>query len=555
MATKIVFGNKTISEPGTYSRFKSGINNPPSSLSFGNVILIDTGLGSGYGGGAIAGTLTNGKAAIQSFSTLTDFKNTIRGGAFNRAAKWLFYPDKNRTVKGVDNLYFISAKAATPAELTFTFGDHSTSTSIIDGGEIVLQVLNEGTVGNGVLSGSDLIQGYAGKMRAGVLDNTKYIFDFYVGTYTGTDSDGDPYGDLELTNCLIPQLIVSSKEVSTISELVTWMNTNATFKQYFKLKTSTVDADSIDATDLSFYSSSYNLAIGGTETYGSTYVTSIIESIGDLDFTFILSDKYATNGKHAYNASLVEYLASARYGQFLIIGGGNDANALTGTNSSTDIAENFNTTKVVVVHAGLKKTKIDGSGYKEYDSFIKAAAVTGRIAGLEPQVPGTFKTIDMDADMHDMKEKERLLALDKGVLFTKYDSEFGAFIIEQSINTLQNNDYLIDAVGDSYEVSIERIKAQLNREIIINAKRQLLSQPSGVTRGSLSAATVKTWTEGFLTTKEVNSSQGLDNLILSFGNVIVSVVGDTYKIDYDFVPNYPVNKLLFTGTITDSAIV
>ena len=42
--------------------------------------------------------------------------------------------------------------------------------------------------------------------------------------------------------------------------------------------------------------------------------------------------------------------------------------------------------------------------------------------------------------------------------------------MNQAINTLQINDFLINQDGSSPEISIERIEAQLNREISANSE-------------------------------------------------------------------------------------
>jgi hypothetical protein len=558
MAQQTQFGNTTIGEPGAYSRITSGINNPPIALSYGSVLLIDTGLGQGYGGAAINGTLANGKSGIQVFSDIENFRNTVRGGMFWQAAKWLFRPSKDLNIKGISNLFFISAKTAIPAEIVYTFGDFSTSDSdsITDGGQIVLQVKNEGVVGNGVKTGTKLTRGYAGKMRVGVQDTNKFIIDFYAGTFTGLDADGEPYTDSPGAGIAeansVPQLLCSSKEFDRMSVLLNWMQTNSTFNQYFKVKTSSITGSGIiDLLDYSVYSD-YNLAFGGVETYNTSDLSKVLLNITDIDYSFILSDNYGSSAVSANNLAYKNYIHSGsnKYALAIFIGGGKDANYFE--SQSIVAGEYFDSEKIVVVHAGLKKNKITGAGYKEYDSFIKTAAVVGRIAGLPPQVPGTFKDLDMDADMHDMTENERLRALDKGVLHTKYEETFGQFIINQAINTKQQNDFMINVDGTSYEIQIMRIANQLNKIIVYNAKNTLLRDSAGVNRNTLSPVVIETWLKGLLEKLTATSTQ--DNLILGFQDILVKIVGDSYQINYGFIPNFPVNKICFTGIMLDPNI-
>ena len=81
--------------------------------------------------------------------------------------------------------------------MTFNFGDESISDSDseLDGGQIILQMKMEGPVGNGLKTGSVLTRGFAAKLRVGKMDPTKFIMDFYGGTFRGLDSDNEPYTD------------------------------------------------------------------------------------------------------------------------------------------------------------------------------------------------------------------------------------------------------------------------------------------------------------------------------------------------------------------------
>ena len=74
MATTFNFNGQTIIIPGSYSTIKSGMKNPPIELSFGNILVIDTGSGAGYGGGAgVAGQYSQGKDSIYEFDNIGCF--------------------------------------------------------------------------------------------------------------------------------------------------------------------------------------------------------------------------------------------------------------------------------------------------------------------------------------------------------------------------------------------------------------------------------------------------------------------------------------------------
>jgi len=544
MATKFVFGNKTVTEPGVYSQIKSGINNPPLNLSYGNVLIIDTGAGAGFGSGpGVKGTLKNGINAIQVYNNIDEFRSALGGGIFWALAKWLFQPE-GFTVPGVSNIYFIKAATTVPAELAF-----NPTGGGANGGHIVLQVVDEGLCGNGDENDDDVLTfGYAFKMRAGVTANT-YILDFYRGTFKGTDStDGLPW-DFVQADDTEPDLLISSEEFATIEELHLWMSTNGQFLSMFSIKTYTKDGtgDITDA-DLTTYSGN-TLASGGTETYNA--LDDVLDVITNLDYSFILADKWGEDAQDSDLAKILTHLKTeAKYGEFLFIGGGEDDTKFANGVSlgSIDDAQYWNDTSVTIVHGGFKKVLKNGT-YKTYGSIFKAAAVLGRIAGLQPQVPGTFKGIDIDAEVHSLTKFEREQALKYGVLHTKWDVEFNKFIINQAINSLQNNDYLVNQDGSSHEIQIMRIANQLNKEIVYNAKKQLLGQSEGVNRNTLSKQDVKNWLAGYLNSRTATDTK--DDLILSYRNITVTVDQDAYKVTYEFVPNFPVNKLFFTGFMID----
>ncbi len=136
---------------------------------------------------------------------------------------------------------------------------------------------------------------------------------------------------------------------------------------------------------------------------------------------------------------------------------------------------------------------------------------------------------------------------------TFHDSELGAFVITQGINTLQQNAHLVNEDGKSHSWQLMRIAAQLNKEIEINSKVQLLgNQAYGPNRATLTPEVVQEWTRSYLRRQTVTATQ--DNLILSFQDVTVTINQDAYHITYSFEPNFEVNKLFVTGLIIDSNI-
>ncbi len=649
--------NQSTNIPGVYTEFRSGVNNAPISASFGNILIIDNGMGSkgyygsGFAGGAgISGTLKDGIDSVQEFTRLRDYRAAIKGSQMWLLGEPLFQPQGAGNGSGVPKVFFVKAASTVPAEIAYTFTGGGSN-----GGVFTSQVRDEGLVGNGFeydqtaatsvitvsnagstgnsftvtisgvtvatytnassdniatvvaglvasanalkhvqvtasnsttltisapnwltgslansvtptttetgtgaasaaqfsggVDGTVLTRGYAGVMRAGVLDTAKFAIDFYVGTFKGLDSESEPWDFIPEALCQ-PQLLVSSDEFDNIADLNTWATNDSTFQQYFKIKTySLAGTGAVTSGDLSTYAGN-NLAAGGSEVYSTTEVDNVLDAITDLDFTFVLSLDNATNAQSTDNSKILTHLTSeAKYRKFMIVGGADD-NTLTGSNSSSEIAAFYDSERVIVVHSGCGIRRRGASGFKDRSSLYKASLVLGKLAGQEPQVPLTFKQIRMDKDRHELNKVEQSKAINNGVLATKFDIDFGGYIILQGINSKQDNKFIIADDGTSYEISIESIKAQVAKELEINAKLQLLGQSAGVNRNTLRPIDVVQWVDKFLSTLEATAT--IDNMILNSSNISVAVSGDTYTVSYSFTPNMPVNKLLFIGTLTDS---
>jgi hypothetical protein len=400
----------------------------------------------------------------------------------------------------------------------------------------------------GGADGTTLTRGYAAVMRAGTLDTSKFAIDFYVGTYKGADSESDAW-DYISEALATPKRIATSVEFNNVATLYTWAANDSTFQSYFKVQTSsTAGTGAVTAADLAANLGN-NLAVGGIETYSTANVDLVLDAVTDLDYTFVLALDNDANAQSADNSKILTHLTTeAKYRKFMIVGGDND-DILEGSGSSSETAAFYDSERVIVVHSGVGLRRRGATGFKNRSSLYKASLVVGRIAGQAPQVPLTFKRLKFDKDIHELNKVEQTKAINNGVLATVFDADFGGYIVLQGINSKQTNDFTIADDGSSFEISIESIKAQLSKEIEINAKLQLLGQAVGVNRNTLKPVDVKSWLETFLTLQE--ATETTDNLITSSSNIVVSVVGDTYNVSFDFQPSFPVNKILIIGRITD----
>ncbi len=335
-----------------------------------------------------------------------------------------------------------------------------------------------------------------------------------------------------------------SIEFSNISEIIAWCNTDATFKTYFELTDSTVTGTgAITAGDLASHLS-LELAAGGTESYTSGNIDLALDAVNDLTFDFILACDYGANAESADNVKLLAWVVEeAKVKPDIYIGGG--INVDTFASQSISAAEFFDSQYVTVVHGGLKKNT--RNGVKTLTSIYHAAQALGREAGLEPQVPLTFKNLKIDGVAHPLNDKEVEQGLDAGLLMTRLEGN--SFDIVKGINSLQNNDFLLNEDGTTSSKQIRRVSRQINKELVFNIKRDLLKQTNGVNRNTLSDEDLKAYVEGYL--KGVTANSTNDNLILGFQNVTVTLAGDAYTVNYELITNREISFVFATGFIIE----
>ena len=525
MATIVNFGNKQLIEPGSSARILGGSTPTPSPSTFGNVLLIDTGVGAAYGGGGgVNGTITKDKAAIYEMTDPLAAKWFFKGGIFYDLVDYLFAPTTKGA--GIPKLIYIKGATTAPATKVLTFTN----------GAFTLRAKNEGLVGNGVITSSLIRSGYGVKLKAGVINTAKFILEISEGTFRGLDADSEPWDGNVSTKCT--PILYESSEVATLAELKAWMDSNQTFQSNFDYTSySATGGGTIVAGDIT----SLSLAVftGGTETYGSTDIDKAISYAEDIDHTFFLCDGYEANVGGANNNKILTNILGSANTKFMVVGG--SKNSTNFATQSIAAAQAYDSQNVILVHSAPQITNVTkGFGLKDKTSLHSAALVLGRIAGLSPQVPATWKDIRMSSPVHDLTKNERIQALQAGVLHFKKVDSLG-WVINQSINTLQNNTIQILPNGSSFEISIMRIAAQLNKELQSNVNKIFIGGNANLS----SPVEVKSFIENYLQGKVATKSE--DDLILSYKNVVVTLNNDTLDTRYEFMPNGPVNKFLATG--------
>lgn len=527
MGISIQFGNKTISEPGSYGQTKSKVKNPPVNADYSTVLIVDTGLGAGYGGNSINGQFSNGIKAVQFYQDIEEMQQTLGGGVFSALAPLLFRP-AGLGIVGVSQVGFISARTATPAKAVMTF----------DNATVTLTSKLEGLIGNALMSSNKLIKGFQAKILSGPSSTTQkptLILEIYRGTFAGLDVKNNQPFFGEVESNAKPERYYRSDEFSKTTDLVQALNLDSSFRDLFDI--SEQGGGVVTINDLTLPAVPFT---GGTETYNPADLDNLLESIAELDYNVIISDKFGAQGISTENTKILAHLfESAVYDKFLVIAGGT-TKAEFGL--SQNIAENYDTSKVIVVHGGYTKN-VNRIEY-QYNALYKAAIVVGRMFGLAPQIPGTFKNIDIDGEIHPMNQKERILAIKKGLLHIR--EKTGRFVINQSINSLQKNKNLVNTDAQSYEISISRINAQVIKYLILNSQIDFEDSEEGVNRASITVGVAIEWTK----TKLLQLQKA--GLILTFQDVTAEFKQDAIYINFGYEPNYPVNKLLFTGFVLDN---
>lgn len=534
MATVVNFHGKDYVEPGSYA---ATVYNPTSVVNvatFGNVMIIDTGLSidGSYefaGGSGVHGELNQGLKSVYGFTNYEDFLEFMGGGYVGNLAEKIFTPVDG--VAGTPKLYYTRAATTTCATL---------SVKISEDNALDFKCKNEGIASNGVAVDGVLKVGYGAKVIA--TTGSKYILQLYKGSFMGVDAAGEPYGSKTLAAAM-PNLIAESPASDTLQDLFDWASTNKQVLANF-LVTMTGEG----STELTVVEQV--LASGGTtEFLKDTEYADVLEAISELDVTFFLcTNKNAEAGAGvdaATNGKLFTFLKQdAKYTEFMFVpGGGSDVDLFGDTNSSESIAKYFNSGQVVCVHGAPEVARKDQNGTKQLDPIYLTAAIVGLNAGMAAQTPLTFKRVGYQSFVYDLKKDERVEALQAGIMHVR--NVGGYWVVNQGVTTLQDNKKTIADDGQSLELSIELIKAQLNKELIIDGQARF----TGNTVAQSSPQSVKNFTETKL--QSLVAYPGNDNLIVSWKNVKVSAKNSDYFITYDFTPNVPVNKTFFVGNMLD----
>jgi len=531
MSTVVKFQGKDYIEPGSYA---ATVYNPTSNnvaAAFGNCMIIDTGLSKNgtyefAGGSGIAGENAKGLKSVYEFNSIEDFAAFMGGGQVVDIASKLFTPLNG--VNGIPKLYYVRAATTVAATITLTIGAAT----------LILKCKDEGIVGNGIKVSDVLKVGYSGKI---IKTGGTSSLQISKGTFQGVDPDGESYGTYSIEKSL-PKIMTSSPALTTFGALYDWC-----LKDKFINSKFTVSLTGTGARAVSLDTVAETLAVGGTTTFLDTdNYDDVLEAISELDVTFHLCTKGGTDGTDAAtNVKLFGFIKQdAKFSEFQIIPGGSDDTDLFGdAGTSEAIAKYFDSANVITIHGAAEDVRKDNNGTKVLPPIYLAATIIGLNAGMAPQTPLTFKKVGYKNFVYPLKKKEREKALQLGIMHVRNVS--GNWCINQGITTLQDNLKMIAEDGQSLELSIELIKAQLNKELILKGQIKF----TGTTAAQSDPETIKNFTETYLASRV--AKKGADDLIISWKNVKVKAENGDWMITYDFVPNVPVNKTFFVGNMLD----
>lgn len=572
MATQINIGNRTTSVPGVYGIIRSGIINPPSAVDFGNVVIIDDGSLKVPSYIAINGIDGENRQGLDSALEFTQFAETVPyiwDSELLPIVKSLFRPSNRQGAAGINKLTIIQASETTAASAEINFTNLSAP--------LELKTQFEGESLNGTLVAKngtefELGSGVACRLEKG--RSFGYSLVFYRGVHTRAEDELNPgYGYNEKLlpdvskgvpagefNIVKPRPLFRSPDLRRLSELKRWMDKSADFKRWFKIEQFIVDpsSDLIVANDITnnyTASSPYTLFTGATTTFTQDAFMKAVDASRGLDNSFYLALGYGKDSTNSNNTAIYELITSGQlnWDKFMFVGAYPDQDTFLGeTGSSESTARYYNSSKVVAVHGAARVSNTEyADGYRNISVLEKAAKILGRTAGLSPQTPVTWKDINISSEVHKLSEGDKEAAMSNGILCTYYDTELSNFIVLGGINTLGDNDFLIvgdeDTPAESYSIQIMRIISQLNKELIFGAKRAFFGNNTGPNRNTASAEDVMVWTKGFLNARVATNEK--DNLIVRVGKISAHIEEDNIFVNYEFVPNSEISKILFVGVI------
>lgn len=512
----------TITTPGVYTLAPTGNATQAStsgvgvgaqfSLLFGINAVIMTNFGTGYttppqitllGDGTGAGA-----TAVLTLTTITSVTIITPGSGFTSVVNLFFQPSNG------------------------------------NGGQLFFKTLIEGTSANGGESSGNITRGFGVSMSVGTIDTSKFVLTFYKGTFTGLDDDYIPYNGID-EEYSEPEIIAASDEFNTLQELIYWADNSNDLKGWFvKYNQNYFGTGAVTSSDLTNNLGNI-LAVQGKHTFGTSYVTEVLNSIDDADFDFVLCLEYgatALGSQSVNNTKIFTFVSGIKSKNLpqIYVAGGKDSTEFLITYGSTDTAAYYNSESVSVVHSDIEIIGV--KGLRRKNALYHAAMILGLEAGLDAQVPLTNKSISVKSVAHELNKVQRAQALQKGVLFLKQNRQ-NEWVVALGVNTLGEpvNKQLLWNDGTSYEKSMRRIDSVILKEV--RTQGEALGFGGGGNRNTASVDSITSFLKNYLQSRMVTATT--DNLLINYRNIQVEQVEDCNKAVFEIEKNAPINKLYF----------
>ncbi len=531
MSTVVKIGGKSYIEPGAYAFTKYNPTSVNNVSNFGNVLIIDT-VGYGLnlnnaieltGGSGIDGELNKGIKSVYEFTDIQSFRKFTGGGKLTNLVRKVFDPMSDTNLEGTPGapkVYYVRAATTVAAKCVIP------AATGVAAGAITLVCKNEGISGNTYLS-SVLKAGYLAQVEN--TSSTSRRLKISKGTFEGQDSNGEPYGQYSLVDST-PEVVFYSEEYTTVGQLYEALLKDSNISSHFVISV----PQSFDRALLVGVSGTYDFEDGASSYTGQ--LDNVFEAITELDYNFVLSLEVADS---VNNSAILTHLRTNAKFQAVMFCAQEDSEVASAVTDS----EYYNNEQVVQTIGSPIVPKKITSGNKTLDPVYLTASVLGLVAGAAPQTPLTFKRVGYSNFLKDYTKKEREQLLQGGVMHVRNIS--GYWCVNQGITTVQDNLNTVALDGQTRELSIVNIKAQINKELILEGEKRFV----GNTIAQSSPESIKNFTETKLAS--FIATPGNDNLIMSWKNVKVTVANGDSTVTYDFVPNVPLNKVFFIGNMLD----
>lgn len=567
---QIKFGGKILREPQAASKFIVGIPPKANPLATGRVCV----LGESEGGEV---------NKVLWFTDKAGAEDVLRSGDGLRAIGYIFNPSPQED--GAPHVAFVRTQAATQGDSGTTFGsikftsrdwgtwvnniqvkveagteadtkkvsiNYSDIYEIQDnlGLAVTLQYTGSSTAAKIEVTADDHIKGTHGDTGT---ENTSFDFDFSLSQYDTLAKLVRAIDDVTDWTCTIYEYAPAGVGtlVSTVLNTLTAADAKTTevylqayphIMKHWADENSAYVTASVETDGTAPTVAEYTALTGGTAPEKTTAdVTAALTLIEEENIQVIWINSetaadYALVDAHCRNDAQNERIA--------FFGGASQSTKSAAITDVLDNAKTLNSARSVLVACGIDEFKEDGSGVEALSPKFFAAKMAGLAAGLSVQEPLTHKVFSCQGLQYDFSKSERKQLINGGVLAPRFYEGVG-YIVNQGVNTLQNNMSLWDAsTNSSPEISLMRSSDQIVKELRVAADKTFIGGTVGIGRNAITG-----FVESFLKDKEregiiAGNDSDPDNPLPAWENVVAARLDDGWHAKFSVRFNNPFNFFL-----------